>query len=77
MNYIPQVQNVAQEEYSETYFDAVTRRVVYQPKVINTVQPVIIERPRARTETQTLPTRYETVRASLVVLDLGAPCNCN
>ncbi|MEM1037512.1 MAG: hypothetical protein AAGI14_12210 [Pseudomonadota bacterium] len=77
VNYIPQVQNVAQEEYSETYFDAVTRRVVYQPKVINTVQPVIIERPRARTETQTLPTRYETVRASLVVLDLGAPCNCN
>lgn len=77
VNYIPQVQNVSQEEYSETYFDAVTRRVVYQPKVINTVQPVIIERAQARTETQTLPTRYETVRASLVVLDIGAPCACN
>lgn len=77
VNYIPQVQNVSDEEYSESYFDAVTRRVVYQPKVINTVQPVIIERPRARTETETLPTRYETVRASLVVLNLGAPCACN
>ncbi|MEL7231284.1 MAG: hypothetical protein AAGJ85_02085 [Pseudomonadota bacterium] len=77
VNYIPQVQEVFEEEYSESRFDAVTRRIVYQPKVVNTIQPVIIERPRARTETQTLPTRYETVRASLVVLDLGAPCNCN
>ncbi|WOR14867.1 hypothetical protein RYZ27_13905 [Hyphomonas sp. FCG-A18] len=77
VNYIPQVTEAFNEEYSESYFDAVTKRIVYQPKVVTRVQPVIIERVRGRTETVTNPTRYETVRASLVVLNLGAPCNCN
>lgn len=77
MNYIPQVTEDYREERSETYFDAVTQRDVYQPVVRTLVQPITYRRVNATTETVTNPTRYETVRASLVVLNLGAPCNCN
>jgi len=77
VNYIPSVEEVYQEERSETYFDAVTQRDIYQPVVRTIIQPIEYRRVNARTETVTNPTRYETVRASLVVLNLGAPCNCN
>jgi len=76
VNYIPQVENVYQEAYSETYFDAVTHRDVYQPVVRTVIQPIENRRIRETTETITNPTRYETVRASLVVLTLDAPCGC-
>ena len=77
VNYIPQVQTDNREEYTETYFEAVTQRDVIQPIVRTLVQPVEIRRPRIQTETVTAPVRYETVRASLVVLNLGGGCNCN
>ena len=77
VNYIPSVEEVYQEERSETYFDAVTQRDIYQPVVRTIIQPIEYRRVNARTETVTNATRYETVRASLVVLNLGAPCNCN
>ena len=77
VNYIPSVEEVYQEERSESYFDAVVQRDIYQPVVRTIVQPIEYRRVSAKTETVTNPTRYETVRASLVVLNLGAPCNCN
>jgi len=77
VNYVPQVTEEFQEEYSESYFEAVTQRDIYQPVVRTIIQPIEYRRVNATTETVTNPTRYETVRASLVVLNLGAPCNCN
>lgn len=77
VNYIPQVTEESREEYSESYFEAVTQRDVIQPIVRTLIQPVEIRRPRIQTETVTAPTRYETVRASLVVLNVGGGCNCN
>ena len=76
VNYIDTTEEVYQDEYSETYFTAVTHRDVYQPVVRTVIQPIENRLIRAQTETITNPTRYETVRASLVVLNLGAPCNC-
>lgn len=76
VNYIPQVTQESQEERSETYFEAVTQRDIYQPVVRTIIQPVEVRRVNAKTETVTNPTRYETVRASLVVLNIGAGCNC-
>ncbi len=76
ITYIPDVTEQTREEYTETYFDAVTRREVIQPVVRTLVQPVEIRRVRATTETVTAPTRYETVRAALIVLNLGSGCIC-
>ncbi len=77
VNYIPQLTEEFTEEMSESYFDAVVQRDIYQPVVRTIIQPVEIRKVRATTETVTNATRYETVRASLVVLNLGSPCNCN
>lgn len=77
VNYIPQLTEEYQEENSETSFEAVTQRDIYQPVVRTIVQPIEVRKMNPKTETVTNPTRYETVRASLVVLNIGAPCNCN
>ncbi len=77
VNYIPQLTEEYQEERSESYFEAVTQRDIYQPVVRTIIQPIEVRKVRATTETVTNATRYETVRASLVVLNMGAPCNCN
>jgi hypothetical protein len=77
VNYIPQVTEETREEYSESTFQAVTQRDVIQPIVRTLIQPVEIRRPRVQTETVTAPTRYETVRASMVVLNVGGGCDCN
>ncbi|MDJ0920268.1 MAG: hypothetical protein QNI84_04010 [Henriciella sp.] len=77
VNYIPQVTEDYVEERSETYFEAVTQRDIYQPVVRTIIQPIEYRRVNAVKETVTNATRYETVRASLVVLNVGAPCNCN
>lgn len=77
VNYIPQVTDEHVEERSETYFEAVTQRDIYQPVVRTIIQPIEYRRVNAVKETVTNATRYETVRASLVVLNVGAPCNCN
>jgi len=77
VNYIPQLTEEYQEERSETYFEAVTQRDIYQPVVRTIIQPVEIRKMNAKTETVTNATRYETVRASLVVLNIGQSCNCN
>ncbi len=76
VNYIPQVEEVFEEERSETYFEAVTQRDIYQPVTRTIIQPIEVRKVNARTETVTNPTRYETVRASLVVLNIGDSCNC-
>ena len=76
MNYIPQLTEEYQEEHSESYFEAVTHRDIYQPIHRKIIQPVEIRKVTPKTETVTNATRYETVRASLVVLNIGAPCNC-
>ncbi len=76
-NFIPQVSEENREEVSETTFEAVTQRDVIQPIVRTLIQPVEVRRANITTETVTAPTRYETVRASLVVLNVGGPCNCN
>ena len=77
VNYMPQLTEEFVEEMSESYFDAVIQRDVYQPVVRTIIQPIEIRKVRATTETVNNATRYETVRASLVVLNLGSPCNCN
>lgn len=77
VNYHPQLTEEYQEEVTETYFDAVTHRDIYQPVVRTLVQPVEVRKMNPKTETITNATRYETVRASLVVLNIGASCNCN
>lgn len=77
VNFIPQVTEDFREERSETTFEAVTQRDVIQPIVRTLVQPVEIRRPRIQTENVSAPTRYETVRANLVVLNVGGGCNCN
>ena len=76
VNYIPQLTEEYQEERSESYFEAVTHRDIYQPVHRTIIQPVEIRKVTPRTETVTNATRYETVRASLVVLNIGAPCDC-
>lgn len=76
VNYIPQIQEDYREEHTETYFEAVTQRDIYQPVVRTIIQPVVNRHIRGVTETVTNPVRYETVRASLVVLNLGTPCHC-
>ncbi len=76
VNYIPQLTEEYQEERTESYFEAVTQRDIYQPVTRTIIQPVEVRRVNAKTETVTNPTRYETVRASLVVLNIGASCNC-
>ena len=76
VNYIPQLTEEYQEERSESYFEAVTHRDIYQPVHRKIIQPVEIRKVTPKTETVTNATRYETVRASLVVLNIGAPCNC-
>ena len=75
-NFIPQVTTENREEVTETFFDAVTQRDIIQPIVRTLVQPVEIRRVRGQTETLTNDTQFETVRASLVVLNVGGPCNC-
>lgn len=75
-NFIPQVTVENREEVTETFFDAVTQRDIIQPIVRTLVQPVEVRRVRGQTETLTNDTQYETVRASLVVLNVGGPCNC-
>ncbi|MEZ5946083.1 MAG: hypothetical protein R3C13_05735 [Hyphomonas sp.] len=77
VNYVAQVTEESREEYSESYFEAVTQRDIIQPIVRTLIQPVEIRRPRVTTETVTAPTRYETVRASLVVLNIGGSCVCS
>ncbi|GGB71684.1 MULTISPECIES: hypothetical protein [Henriciella] len=77
INYIPQVSTQSREEVTESYFEAVTQRNVIQPVVRKIIQPVEYRRVRAQTERVTAPTRYETQRASLVVLNVGGGCNCN
>lgn len=76
VNYIPQLTEEYQEERSESYFEAVTHRDIYQPVHRTIIQPVEIRKVNPKTETVTNATRYETVRASLVVLNIGAPCDC-
>ena len=75
-NFIPQVTTENREEVTETFFDAVTQRDIIQPIVRTLVQPVEVRRVRGQTETLTNDTQFETVRASLVVLNVGGPCNC-
>ena len=75
-NFIPQVTTENREEVTETFFDAVTQRDIIQPIQRTLVQPVEIRRVRGQTETLTNDTQFETVRASLVVLNVGGPCNC-
>ncbi len=77
VNYIPQVTTESREEVTETYFDAVTQRDIVQPVVRTIIQPVEYRRVRPQVERVTAPTRYETQRASLVVLNVGGGCNCN
>jgi hypothetical protein len=77
VNYIPQITEEFEEEVSETYFEAVTQRDIYQPVVRTIIQPIEVRKMNPKTETVTNPTRYETVRASLVVLNIGAGCDCN
>ena len=77
VNYIPQVTEEHKEEVTETYFDAVTHRDIYQPVKRTIIQPVEIRRVTPTHETVTSPTRYETVRASLVVLNIGESCHCD
>lgn len=77
VNYIPQLLEQSQEEYSESTFEAVTQRDIYQPVVRTIIQPIEVRKMNPTTETVTNPTRYETVRASLVVLNIGSGCNCN
>jgi hypothetical protein len=76
VNYIPQVTEEHQEEYSESYFEAVTHRDIHQPVHRKIIQPVEIRKVTPKHEVVTNPTRYETVRASLVVLNIGESCNC-
>lgn len=77
VNYIPQVTENRTEEVTETYFEAVTQRDIYQPIVRTVVQPVEIRKVRPQVETITAPTRYETVRASQIVINVGTPgCAC-
>lgn len=76
VNYIPQVTTNTREQYSETYFEAVTQRNIYQPIVRTQIQPVEYRRVRPRTETVTAPVQYENYRDTAVVIDLGTPCNC-
>lgn len=77
VNHIPQVSEEYKEEVTETYFDAVTQRDIHQPVTRTIIQPVEVRKVNEKTETVTNPTRYETVRASLVVLNVGTPCDCN
>lgn len=77
VNYIPQVTEESREELVETTFEAVTQRDVIQPVRRTLIQPVEIRRANVKTETVTAPTRYETVRASLVVLNVASACGCN
>lgn len=77
VNYIPQLTEEYKEERTETYFDAVTQRDIYQPVTRTIIQPIEVRKVNAKTETVTNATRYETVRASLVVLNIGSACNCN
>ena len=77
VNYIEQVTEETRKELTETYFEAVTQRDVIQPIVRTLIQPIEIRRPNIQTETVTAPTRYETVRATLVVLNIGNGCNCD
>ena len=77
VNYFPTERREFREEMSESYFDATTRREVTQPVVITQIQPVEVRRPSLRTETVTAPTQYETVRASMVVMNVGGGCNCD
>lgn len=77
VNYIEEVTEETREEVTETYFEAVTQRDVIQPIVRTLIQPIEIRRPSVQTETVTAPTRYETVRATLVVLNIGNGCNCD
>lgn len=76
VNYVPQVNEVRREDYSETYFDAVTRREIIQPIVTTRVQPVEYVRYQGITETITAPTQYETIRANQVVVNVGGGCLC-
>ena len=75
-NFIPQLSTENRDDVTETFFDAVTQRDVIQPIVRTLVQPVEIRRVRGQTETITNETQFEEVRASLVVLNVGGPCNC-
>lgn len=77
VNYIPQVSTQTREEVTESYFEAVTQRDVIQPVVRRIIQPVEYRQVRPQVERVTAPTRYETQRASLVVLNVGDGCNCN
>ena len=76
VNYIEDVTEEYREEVSESYFDAVTEREIIQPVTRRLIQPVEYRKPNPVTETVTAPTRYETRRASLVVLQVGESCNC-
>ena len=75
-NYIEHVTEEYREEVNESYFDAVTERHVIQPVTRRLIQPVEYRRPNPVTETVTAPTRYETRRASVVVLQVGESCEC-
>ena len=77
VNYIPQITEEHKEEYSETHFEAVTHRDIYQPMVRKIIQPIEVRKMNPKHEAVTNPTRYETVRASLVVLNIGTPCDCD
>ena len=76
VNYIPQVTEEYREEYTESYFEAVTQRNVIQPVERKIIQPVEYRRVRPQVEQVVAPTRYETQRASLVVLNVGPGCPC-
>ncbi|MFC6198085.1 hypothetical protein [Ponticaulis profundi] len=76
VNYIPRVNVVNREDYRESYFEAVTRRDIIQPVVRTRVQPVTVERINGVKETITAPVQYETVRADMVVVNVGGGCVC-
>ncbi len=77
VNYIPQVTENRVEEVREEYYDVVARRDIYQPIVRTMVQPVERRILRPQTETVTAPTRYETVRGTQIIINIGtAGCNC-
>ncbi|MEM9740313.1 MAG: hypothetical protein AAF829_10615 [Pseudomonadota bacterium] len=76
VNYIPQLTENRREDITETTFEAVTQRDIYQPIVRTMVQPVTIRRVRPQVETVTNPVRIETNRAQQIIITIGEGCNC-
>lgn len=76
-NFIPQETVETREEVTETFYDAIAQRDIYQPIVRTIVQPVEIRRVRPQVETVTAPVRYETARGQQIIINIGTSgCAC-